>query len=213
MSRDRRLARTGGLIYLATFATSIPALALKSAYLRGEAPASVAAAGAVLEILLAVACVGTALALLPIIRRVSEPLAIGFVASRTVEAALILVGVLSLMSVVTLRAAGEDAVAVGFTALHDWAFLLGPALMSSLNAILLGTALIRGRLVPRPLPLVGLVGAPILLASTAAVLAGLWTQTSPIGSLSALPIALWELGLGLWLTVRGVAVSPARASG
>lgn len=201
MTPDRRLALWAGLLYLATFVTSIPALALKTAYLAGG-DQSLASAGAVLELLLAAACIGTALALYPITRRVSEPLALGFVASRTVEATTIVTGTLALLAVVTLRGAGEsDTVAV---AVHDWAFLLGPAVMAGVNGLLLATVLYRARLVPRVIPLIGLIGAPILLASAVAMLFGLWTQTSPIGALSALPIAAWELSLGLWLTFKGL---------
>jgi hypothetical protein len=201
MTRDRRLALWAGVLYLVTFVTSIPALALKTAYLTGGAPTAAASAGAVLELALAAACVGTALALYPITRRVSESLALGFVASRTIEATTIITGVLALLSVIALRAAGEsDTVAV---ALHDGAFLLGPAVMAATNALLLGSVLYRARLVPRIIPLVGLIGAPLLLASAIAMLFGLWTQTSPIGALSALPIAVWEFTLGVWLVVKG----------
>ncbi|MGX5681730.1 DUF4386 domain-containing protein [Schumannella luteola] len=207
MTRDRRLALSAGVLYLVTFVTSIPALALKTAYLTGGAPAAAASAGAVLELALAASCVGTALALYPITRRVSESLALGFVASRTIEASTIITGVLALLSVVALRDAGEsDTVAV---ALHDSAFLLGPAVMAATNALLLGSVLYRARLVPRIIPLVGLIGAPILLASAVAMLFGLWTQTSPIGALSALPIAVWEFTLGVWLVVKGVRPEPA----
>lgn len=200
MTTDRRLALATGLLYLATFATSFPALALKTAYLQGGAP-GLAAGGAVLEILLAASCIGTAVAIYPVARRVSEPLALGFVTSRTVEAGMILVGVLALMSVTTLRAAG--AADAGMTALHDWAFLLGPAVMSATNALLLGTVLVRSGLVPRVIPIVGLIGAPLLLASSVGVLFGAWGQTSVVGAVAALPIAAWELSLGLWLTVKG----------
>jgi hypothetical protein len=207
MTPDRRLALWAGLLYLTTFVTSIPALALKTAYLTDGADPVFAAAASVLELALAAACVGTALFLYPLTRRDSEPLALGFVASRTIEATTIVVGVLAVMSVVTLRAGGEPDAAL--VAIHDWAFLLGPAVMASINGLLLGTVLLRARLVPRVIPIIGLVGAPILLLSSVAVLCGLWTQTSTIGALTALPIAAWELSLGLWLTIRGVRAVPA----
>jgi hypothetical protein len=203
MNTHRHIALTAGLIYLATFATSFPALALKTAYLEGSATASTAAWGAVLEILLAATCVGTAVVLYPVTRRVSETLALSFVASRTIEAAMILSGVLALMSVMTLRTAGSAGAGAGLVALHDWAFLLGPAVMSAVNGLLLGTVMLRGRLVPRIIPIVGLIGAPLLLASSVGVIFGAWAQTSPVGMISALPIALWELSLGLWLTLKG----------
>lgn len=226
MTPDRRTALIAGLLYLATFATSIPALALKTAYFAGDAGRAAASAGAILELLLAAACVGTALALFPVTRRVSEPLGLGFVVSRTLEATMILVGVLALLGTAALRDAGLRDVGlrdVGhgvdtapLVALHDASFLLGPAFMAATNALLLGTVLYRGRLVPRVIPLIGLVGAPLLLASSVGVLCGLWTQTSPIAGIATIPVALWELSLGVWLTARGFRTEgsgrPARRS-
>lgn len=211
MNTHRRIPLIGGLLYLGTFATSFPALALKTAYLEGSASASTAAWGAVLEILLAATCVGTAVVLYPVTRKVSETLALGFVMSRTIEAAMILSGVLALMSVMTVRGA-DGTGGEALIALHDWAFLLGPAFMSAVNGLLLGTIVLRGRLVPRIIPAVGLIGAPLLLASSVGVLFGAWTQTSPVGMLSALLIAAWELALGLWLTFKGFRTDAATAA-
>lgn len=201
-------ARAAGLLYLATFVTSIPALALKTPLLDDGTHPGRAAIGGVLEVALALSCVGTALALHPLTRDRTPALSVGFVASRTLEAAVILVGVMAVMSLITLRDAAtpaepaDPAVVAALTALHDWSFLLGPAVMASVNALLLGSALLRTPLVPRWLPVLGLAGAPVLLASSVAVLLGAWTQTSLPGALSAVPIALWELGLGLTLTLR-----------
>jgi hypothetical protein len=201
MNHDRSLARTAGILYLVTFLTSIPALAMETPLLDGGMHPELAIWGALLEIVLAFACVGTAIFLLPITRRQSEPLAVGFVVSRTLEAGLILVGVLCILSLANLPGNGADA---ALRALHGWTFLLGPAVMASVNALLLGTVMLRGRLVPRVIPIVGLIGAPILLASSVGVLFGGWTQTSPLAGLAALPVALWELSLGVWLTFKGV---------
>lgn len=210
MTSDRRTALIAGLLYLATFVTSIPALGLKTVFFAGAA-SSVAAWGAVLELALAASCIGTAVVLYPVTRRVSEARALAFVASRTVEAGLILVGVLALMAVVTLRSGGAASAAEpALIALHDWSFLIGPAVMSAVNALLLGSVVFSGRLVPRIIPLVGLVGAPLLLASSVGVLFGAWTQTSTVGALAALPIAAWELAFGLWLTFRGFAQDAER---
>ena len=202
MSPDRRLALWAGIFYLLTFVTSFPALAFKTPLLEGSAEPELAAWGLVLEITLAFTCVGTAVTILPIARRVSETLAVGFVASRTIEAGMILSGVLPVMAIIAL---GRDSMlAPALVELHDAAFLLGPAFMSSINAMLLGTIMLRGRLVPRAIPTMGLIGGPLLLLSSYAVVLGLWEQTGPIGAIAALPIAAWELSLGLWLVIKGV---------
>lgn len=189
-------ARLAGVLYLVTFVTSIPALALKTAFFDGG-DVGAARAGAALEILLAIACVGTALALRPALRDVEPTLSLGFVASRVAEAGLVMLGVAALLAVTTVPSAA-------MVALHDAAFLLGPGLLPAVNALLLGTALWRTRLVPRVLPAIACVGAPLLLLSVGLTLAGVLDQVSPAAGLLALPIAAWELGLGLWLTARGV---------
>lgn len=205
MTHDRKLALVAGVLYLATFVTSMPALALKTPFLDSGAHPLWAAWGSVLEVLLAAACVGTAVVLYPVTRRGSEPLGLAFVASRTIEAALILVGVLAVLSLLSLR---NDAVATAtasaaLTELHTYAFLLGPAVMSATNALLLGTVLYRTRLVPRVIPAVGLVGGPLLLVSSAGVMLGAWTQMTAIGTVAALPVAAWEFALGIWLVAKG----------
>ncbi|MGB3330312.1 MAG: DUF4386 domain-containing protein, partial [Thermomicrobiales bacterium] len=208
MITDRTLARTAGLLYLATFVTSIPALALKTPFLdRGDHP-QLAIVGVILEILLAFCCVGTALTLYPVTRRQGEPLALGFLASRLLEAGIILVGVMAVMSLVTLRVGHGTGTATSeaetaLIALHDWAFLLGPAVMAAVNALLLGTALYRGRLVPRLIPTLGLIGAPLLLASSVGVMFGAWDQVSAIAGVATIPVALWEFSLGVWLVAKG----------
>ena len=222
MLSNRTLAAVAGALYLLTFVTSFPALALKESYLRGDGGPSAAQWGAVLEIVLALACMGTAVFLYPIARKSDPALAIGFVASRVLEASTIVVGVLALLSVMTRREAEQmraEQMSSGITAneaasvsdsesilvaLHDWAFLLGPGLVPAVNALLLGTILYAARLVPRIIPLVGLIGAPLLAVSALGTILGVVDQVSPLAGLLALPIAFWELSLGLWLLFKGV---------
>ena len=126
---------------------------------------------------------------------------------------------MSLLSVVTLQdqfagATGAQAEALGVTgealvAMRQWTFLLGPGLIAGINALFLGTALYRGRLVPRIIPTIGLVGAPIILLSATATIFGGWAQTSSAGVLCALPVAVWEFSLGVWLVVKGFRSAPA----
>jgi hypothetical protein len=226
MDPTRKVALAGGIAYLITFAASIPQLKLfadvvddPAGYISGARSNTALLWGSWLEVITAVACVGTAVALYPVTRRVSRSAAIGFVTSRVVEATLILVGVVSLLSVVTLQdqfagATGAQAEALGVTgealvAMRQWTFLLGPGLIAGINALFLGTALYRGRLVPRIIPTIGLIGAPIILLSATATIFGGWAQTSSVGALCALPIAVWEFSLGVWLVVKGFKSTPA----
>ncbi|MGH3659156.1 MAG: DUF4386 domain-containing protein [Micromonosporaceae bacterium] len=207
----RKTALAAGVFYLLTF-VSIPTLSLYAAvrgpnYVTGPGPDGPVVLGGVLEMVVALACMGTAVVLYPVVKRQNEAVALGFVAVRALEAALIVAGIASLLSVVTLRqsGAGADALvpAQALVALHDWAFVLGQSTLPAVNALLLGSLLYRSRLVPRVLPLLGLCGAPLLAGSVLATLFGLWEQGSPPAAIAALPIALWEFSLGIWLVVKG----------
>lgn len=216
----RAVALAGGIAYLVTFAASIPQLALFADLVADPAgfitrPGSDVAVrwGAFLEIVTAAACIGTAVALYPATRRVSRTPAIGFVTSRVVEAVLILVGVLCVLTVLTLRTSGADAAALtvigpALVEMRQWTFLVGPGLIAGVNALLLGHVMYRGRLVPRIIPVIGFVGAPLLLASSIVTVFGGWAQLSVMGGLAALPVAVWEFSLGVWLTVKGFSTTP-----
>jgi hypothetical protein len=217
MPRTRKLALGAGLLYLATFIFSIPALGFYDGvvndvnFVHGAGTSGGVLWGAIFEIITALTGIGTAVMLYPIVRRHGRHNAVGFVASRTLEAAMIFVGILALLAVYTLRqdlggtdAAGLDAVTHGLVALHDWTFLLGPGIMPAINALFLATVLRRSGLVPRIIPTLGLIGAPVLLASSTGTLFGAWDQVSGPAMLFALPIAAWEFSLGVWLTVKGV---------
>ncbi len=216
MTLMRRTALMAGVLYLITFLTSIPALLLKGPVINdpefilgGGASTGVLWSG-VLELLLAVSCIGTAVVLFPVVKRESEAAALGFLSARILEGVLIVVGALSILSLVTLRhdATGADAASLlttgrALVAVHDWTFLLGPGLIPAINALCLGYVLYRMGLVPRAIPLTGLIGVPLLVATATAIMFGVFDQVSAWAAIGALPIALWELSLGLWLTFKG----------
>ena len=221
MDSLRMTALVAGALYLMTFATSIPARILFGPA-RND-PNYVASTGAdtqvlfagFLDVMLAFACIGTAVALYPVVKRQNQGVALGFVGSRVLEAAIIVSGVVSLLSVVTLRqaSAGVDALVTGqaLVAVYDWTFLFGPGFMAPINALLLGSLMYQSGLVPRIIPLVGLIGAPLLFVSDIAVLFGLWGQMSLPAGIATLPVALWEFSLGVYLVVKGFKPSPITA--
>ncbi|WP_369135657.1 DUF4386 domain-containing protein [Modestobacter sp. I12A-02662] len=220
----RRTAFWAGVFYLLTFAASIPALVLRSPVLSdpewvlGSGPVTAVLMSGLLDVVTALTGIATAVVLYRVLRRYSEGAALGFVTTRVIEGATIMVGVIALCAVVTLRqeAAGADAAALvvagqSLVAVHDWTFVFGPGFMPAFNALLLGSVLYRSGLVPRVLPLIGLVGAPLLLASSTATVFGLWEQVSPLAMGLALPIATWELSLGVWLVVKGFSATAVPA--
>jgi hypothetical protein len=182
------------------------------AYVLGPGADSQVLLGALFDIITALACIGTAVALYPVIKRESEAASIGFVATRIFEAAVIIIGVVCVMAVVALRqtgvtggsdASGLAAVGQGLVAVRDVTFLVGPGVMPGLNALLLAYVLYRSRLVPRAIPALGLIGAPVFLGSATLSILGLQEPVSVL-PLIALPlIFVWELSLGLWLTFKG----------
>lgn len=213
----RMTALVAGALYLVTFISSIPAVFLLDPVLNNPNYIISAGAdtriigGAFLDLVNALACIGTAVALFSVVKRQHEGLALGFVATRMLEAAVIVIGVVSLLAVVTLRQAGAFGSDVGslvvvgraLVAVRDWTFLLGPSLMPGLNALLLGTLMYRSRLVPRVIPTLGLIGAPLLISSTIGTLFGINQAVSVWSGIATAPIFFWELSLGLWMAVKG----------
>ncbi len=221
MDSTRRTSFVTGVLFIVTFVTSIPAALVlytpvldDANYIVGAGADAGVALGALLEVLLIIANVGTAVALFPILKRQSEPLALGYVTARLVECTFIAIGIVSLLAVVTLRqdvagTAGADAASLltagrSLVAVHDWTFLLGPGWIVGVgNGLILGWLMYRSGLVPRGMALLGLVAGPVLLAGGTAALLGVIEPDSALKNLAAAPEFVWELSLGIYLMVKG----------
>ena len=218
MSLDQKRARVFGVLYLITFVTSIPALLLYEpalrhpvAFVAGSGNVNRIYLGALLELLLIIANIGTAVVIIPIMRRQFEVLSIGYVTARLVECTFILVGIVCMLGIATLQqqvaGASEGTVAYTLAALKDWTFLLGPGWVVGLgNGLILGYMMYRTQLVPRPWTWLGLVGGPLIIISGTAVLFAGDHPSSTLHSLQGLatiPEAVWELFLGVYCTIWG----------
>jgi Domain of unknown function (DUF4386) len=229
MDSVRKSALVTGVLFLVTFITSIPALALygpvlnDAHYIVGGGADGRIFAGAFLEVLLAISGIGTAVTLFPVIKRQNEGIALGYVAARTVEATVVVVGIVSLLAVVTMRrefagSTGADAATLviagkALVAIHKGTFLLGPAFCAGIeNGLMLGYLMYRSGLVPRPMAVLGLAGGILAFAAATAELFGLFPQVSATAAIVTLPEALWEASLGIWLTVKGFRPSPIIAA-
>jgi len=212
MDSSRKISLAGGILYLLTF-VSIPIGFLYSSilndpnYIVGSGTDTAVIIGGILEIIVALACIGTAVALYPVLKRQNEGMALGFIGSRVLEASTIFADVVCLLAIVTLRRAGvgADALLIGkmLVVLYGL-FRLGQNLMPAINDLLLGSLLYQPRLVPRILPVLGIIGAPLLIANTIVVMFGI--TSGPLYLLTGigvLPIALFEFSLGVWLTFKG----------
>src|SRR3989442_4289406 len=211
MSSQRKTAFAAGALYLLSF-VSIPTLFLynplrASNYVLGHGSNTGIIVGAILEIIVALAGIGTAVALLPVVKRQNEGAALGFVATRTLEGGAILAGVACVLSLVTLQqaGAGTNGFVTGHTliSMEDRVFLLSQSFLPAVKPLLNSSLLFQLRLVPRVLPLLGFVGAALLVAGDGAVLFGLIGQHAPTTGLFAIPIAVWEFSLGVYLVVKG----------
>jgi uncharacterized protein DUF4386 len=215
MDSLRKTAFIGGGLYLITFISSIPAVFLLAPvldnpdYIIGSGNDTRVLLGCFLDLINAFACIGTAVVLYPVVKRQNGAAALGFVTSRVMEASIIVIGVISLLTIVTLRqdltgTAGADTASLVTTgqslvATRNWTFLLGPDLMAGINALLLGSLMYRSRLVPRLIPLLGLVGGPLLITASIAIFFG-----APSTALIVVaPVAVWEFSLGAYLVFKG----------
>jgi hypothetical protein len=212
----QKIARVTGVLFLITFLTSIPAYFFyvpvldDPRYVLGAGADTSVSLGAFLELLLIVANIGTAVVLFPILKRVNEILALGYVTARIVECVFIAVGILSLLSVVTLRQGGADVgagslVAMGesLVALHEWTRQLGPGFVVGIgNGLILGYLMYTSRLMPRGLAVLGLVGGPLIIVTGIGVLLGLLKEGG-VWQVVVIPEFFWELSIGIWLTIRG----------
>jgi Domain of unknown function (DUF4386) len=218
MSLDQKRARWFGVLYLITFITSIPALALYEtvlrhpvAYINGAGHDKQVLLGAFLELILIVANIGTAVVIVPIMRRKFEGLSIAYVTARIFESTFILVGIVAMVAIVTLRqqvaGTAEGTVAYTLAAIKDWTFLLGPNWVVGLgNGLILGYMMYRTELVPKRWCWLGLIGGPILIVGSTALMLGGNNPSSGMTTLTnfrALPEAAWELFLGIYCTFWG----------
>jgi hypothetical protein len=217
MDSMRKTALVAGVLYLATFLSSIPAVFLQGAVftnpnfiLGGGGADTLVRFGALLDIVNGLTAIGTAVALYSVVKRQHEGLAIGFVSSRIFEAATLFIGIVCVFAIVTLRqtgAAGADPATLvtvqrSLLAVRDWTFVLGTG-VPALNAFLLGTLMYRSRLVPRAIPVLGLIGAPLFTSWIVGYIFGITDGGSAWHAIAVAPIFFWELSLGLWMTFKG----------
>jgi hypothetical protein len=224
MDTTRKLAIATGVCFLITHVTSVPAAFLYDPilngknYILGSGSDTQVVLGAFLELICALGIVGTSVSLFPVVRRWSEGGALAYVGLRTLEAGIIAVGVLPLLTAVALRqhlagTAGVDAASLaivgnGLVEMHKWTRLLGPGLVCGVNTTVMAYLLYRSRLVPRIIPILGLIGGPAIFAYNTARVFGASEHTLGWTAIAVLPIFAWEVSLALRLIIKGFNVTP-----
>jgi hypothetical protein len=213
----RKIALIVGVLFFLTFVTSIAAVFFYGPvltdpnYVIGAGADSGVFVGAFLELLLIITNMGCAVVLFPLLKRQNETIALGYVVARLVECTFILIGILSVLAVVTLRqhAAPADSASLvvagkSLIAIKNWTFLLGPGFMDGIGTgLMLGWLMYRSGLVSRPVALLGVIGGPLLAISGAAVLLGVIAGGSTVQHVMTIPEILWEAFLALWVPVIG----------
>ncbi len=224
---QRRRARLAGWLMASTFVTSILAALIlytpvldDTSYILGSGEDGRVTFGALMEFLLMIGNVGTAVVMFPLLKRYSETLALSYVAARTIESTIIGIGAISLLSVLTLRddlaatiGSNADSLEIAgrsLVAIHDWTFLLGPGFCVGVNGILLGWMMYRTGLMPPRLAMLGVVGGPLIFLSSIAVLFGVYEQDG-LHALFTLPEAAFEASFAIYLIVKGFRPSPVLA--
>jgi hypothetical protein len=227
MSSTRRTALIFGVLFIATFVTSIGGLLLYNPvlhpadFMAGTGGDTRVRLGLALEVLLIIANIGTAVVLFPILRRQNETLSLAYVTARLAESTFIAIGIVSLLAVVTLRqkAAGADAGSLltdarSLVAVRDWTFVLGPGFVVGVgNGLILGYLMYRSGLVPRGLAMLGLIGGPLICISGLAVVLDVIDKGGLAQSIATIPEFLWELSLGIYTIVKGFKASPILEAG
>jgi len=225
----RNYARAAGIFYILTFAASVPAafyflspILDDPGYVVGSGSDTRVLFGCLLDVVTALTGIGTAVAVYPVVKRQNQSLALGFVTSRMFEALVIMLGVISLLAVVTLRqdlasSPGADQASLlttgqALVAVRDYTFQFGPNMSAAINALMFGTLLYKSRLVPRILPTMGLVAAPFLIVATIATVLGVTEQGSVWFAPGGVLIFVWELSVGIYMTVKGFRPSPITAA-
>lgn len=216
-SSDRNTARLVGWLFIGTFVFSIPGFLLYGPlldhpkYVLGAGHDTQISAGALLEILTAICNIGTAVALYPLARRYAPRAALGYVGLRIVEGTIIVAGVVSVLSVLTLRqqfaGAGADSFVVAgqtLVAFHDWTFLLGPGFCAGIgNGVLLGFIMYTSGLLPRRLAVFGMVAGGFAIVAATGALLGVYERQSGPQFLLTFPEVVWELTFGVYLVAKG----------
>jgi hypothetical protein len=221
VSPQRRISLAFGALYLITFATSIPALWLfqpvlddPQGYIAGGGADNRIYLGALLELILIIANIGTAIVLIPLLKRQNEILTFSYVAARIMESVFILVGIVAVLAIVSLRQDSPDAgvLAESLAAIKDWTFKLGPGFVVGIgNGLILGYLMYRSGLMPRGLTWLGMIGGPLQSLAGIGVLFDLYDAGGPVQGILTIPEIIWELSLGIYPLVWGFRSSPILA--
>lgn len=218
MTRRASARLVGILFILATVPFSISVVVLEPILAPPDVMARVAGSpgrvgvGVLLELVNHIAVVGIAVVVFPVLKTFSERLALGYLAARSIEAALFGVATLHLLTLVfvsgeLVAAGGPPAAELAvlsnvLLAGHDWNSAVLPFTAFALGALLLNYTLYRARLVPRWIAVFGLLSAVSILAARILLIVGISLAPSTVAAMDG-PIFLQEMVFAVWLIFKG----------
>jgi hypothetical protein len=218
MSALRRTALIFGVLYLATFVFSIAGVLLydpvlhTATFMASPGGDTRVRLGAVCEVLLIIANIGTALVVFPIFRRRYEVLSLGYVTARLAECTFIAIGIVSYLAVVTLHQKSPSSLlndAESLVAVRNWTFVLGPGFVAGLgNGLILGYMMYRSGFMPRGLAILGLVAGPLICITGLGVVLDVIPRGGTAQAIATVPEFIWELSLGIYPIVKGFKAPP-----
>lgn len=217
---SNKTAKIVGVLFILAAVTAVIGLNLYNPILngpdyllKGSEHANQVIVGAVMELMLVVSATGTATTMFPLLRQYNETIALWHVCFRFLEAIIITVGVISVLSLLTLS---QEFVAAGapepssfhssgiiLKAIHDWTFMLGPLFMLGINTVMYSYIFYKTKLVPRFISILGMTGAACVFICSLFVMFGVFPQISFWGAVLAVPVAANEMILAVWLLVKG----------
>ncbi|OKP99091.1 DUF4386 domain-containing protein [Paenibacillus sp. P46E] len=227
MNSNQTAAKITGVLFILAAVSSIAGLLLYDPILngpdyllKGSEHANQVILGAVMELILVVSAVGTSITMFPFLRKYNETLALGHLCFRFLEAVIITVGIISVLSLLTLSREFTTSAAVDISsfeasgtllkAIHDWTFMLGPNVMLGINTLLYSYIFYQTKLVPRFISILGITGSILVLSAGILEMFGVFPQLSVWGAVLSLPVAANEMILAVWLIVKGFNLSRHR---
>ncbi|WP_416825104.1 DUF4386 domain-containing protein [Ectobacillus polymachus] len=220
MNTSKKSTLIIGVLFILAAVTAIIGLILYDPILngpdyliKGSEHANQVILGALMELILVVSAVGTSTTMFPYLRKYNETIALWHVCFRFLEAVIITVGIISVLSLLTLSRefattatpdiASFQAAGTVLKAIHDWTFLLGPNFMLGINTMMYSYIFYKSKLVPRFIPILGMTGSALVFLAALLEMFGVITQLSVWGAILSLPIAANEMILAIWLIIKG----------
>ncbi len=218
--RSKQRSTITGLFFILATLTAIvgaklydPILTTPDYLINGARYSSQIVMGAVFELVLAIANIGTGIMLFSFLKHYNESLGLAYLVFRLLEVVFILIGVISVLSLLSLSYSFADVnsgngntyylIGTSLKSIHSWTVLLGPHFMLGVNTFVYSLAFYKSGLVPKRLAFLGIFGAILIFTAALLLMFSAIPMLSGAHILLTIPVASYEMVLAAWLIVRG----------